>query len=121
MGEDCYKKVESSMNFKDLELSPTILESISEMGFETPTQVQSEVIPLIMEENDLIVMAKTGSGKTGAFGLPMLHMMEKEKLDAKHLGEIESTQKRKGPVGLILTPTRELAVQVDSDIQRMSK
>jgi len=121
MGEDCYKKVESSMNFKDLELSPTILESISEMGFETPTQVQSEVIPLIMEENDLIVMAKTGSGKTGAFGLPMLHMMEKEKLDAKNLGEIESTQKRKGPVGLILTPTRELAVQVDSDIQRMSK
>jgi ATP-dependent RNA helicase DeaD len=109
------------MNFKELELSPTILASISEMGFETPTQVQEEVIPLILEENDLIVMAKTGSGKTGAFGLPMLHMMEKDKLDAVKIAEIEKASVKRGPEGLILTPTRELAVQVDSDIQKMSK
>lgn len=128
------------MNFVELELSPTIIKSITEMGFENPTQVQSEVIPLIMEENDLIVMAKTGSGKTGAFGLPMLHMLEKAKLDGSKIEDVSSTDEsvpeeteevrvthvhkqagKKGPEALILTPTRELAVQVDSDIQKMSK
>lgn len=108
------------MNFIELELSPTIIQSITEMGFENPTQVQSEVIPLILEENDLIVMAKTGSGKTGAFGLPMLHMLEQAKQEAEKNGETDKTPK-KGPEALILTPTRELAVQVDSDIQKMSK
>lgn len=128
------------MNFVELELSPTIIKSITEMGFENPTQVQSEVIPLIMEENDLIVMAKTGSGKTGAFGLPMLHMLEKAKLDSVKIDDEALTEEsvnedteevhvvrahkhtgKKGPEALILTPTRELAVQVDSDIQKMSK
>jgi ATP-dependent RNA helicase DeaD len=121
MGKEYFKKVDGTMNFKELELSTTILSSISEMGFETPTKVQEEVIPLILEENDLIVMAKTGSGKTGAFGLPILHMLEKEIMEAEKSSEIEKKPSSRGPKALILTPTRELAVQVDSDIQKMSK
>ena len=76
------------------------------MGFKVPTEVQSMAIPHILNNEDLIVMSKTGSGKTAVFGIPMLQMTD---------------HKASGPQGLILTPTRELAVQVDNDLKQMSK
>ncbi|HPT69514.1 MAG TPA: DEAD/DEAH box helicase [Syntrophomonas sp.] len=76
------------------------------MGFESPTDVQCEAIPHILNQEDLIVISKTGSGKTAVFGVSMLQLIEPE---------------GPGPQGLVLTPTRELAVQVDSDLKRMSK
>lgn len=76
------------------------------MGFKTPTEVQSKAIPHILDNEDLIVMSKTGSGKTAVFGVSMLQMTAPE---------------AEGPQGLILTPARELAVQVDSDIRKMAK
>ncbi len=82
------------------------MQAVDDMGFETPTEVQSVVIPQILNRKDLIVMAKTGSGKTAAFGIPILQLMDRTV---------------KGPQCLILTPTRELAVQVDSDIKLLSK
>lgn len=92
--------------FSDLGVIPEILNAIKEMGFETPTEVQRLAIPHVMKKEDLIVMSKTGSGKTAAFGIPMLQMNDAS---------------APGPQALILTPTRELAVQVDSDIKLMAK
>lgn len=92
--------------FPDLDLSPNILKAIKEMGFEKPTVVQSKTIPYILDGRDVIVMSQTGSGKTAVFGIPILQMTKPDE---------------PGPQGLILTPTRELAVQVDSDIKLMSK
>ena len=80
-------------NFSALGISPEILKAIQEMGFVEPTEVQSESIPTILNHEDVIVMSKTGSGKTAVFGIPMLQM----------------------------TDPRELAVQVDSDLKLMSK
>lgn len=93
-------------NFNVLGISPPILKAIEEMGFEEPTEVQSKAIPHILNQEDLIVMSKTGSGKTAVFGVSMLQMTDPGAA---------------GPQGLILTPTRELAVQVDSDLKQMSK
>ncbi|HYF83600.1 MAG TPA: DEAD/DEAH box helicase [Clostridia bacterium] len=93
-------------SFNDLGISPLILKAIEEMGFEEPTEVQSKAIPHILNKEDLIVMSKTGSGKTAVFGISMLQMTD---------------QAAAGPQGLILTPTRELAVQIDSDLKQMAK
>lgn len=93
-------------SFKDLGITPLILKGLDEMGFEVATEVQSRTIPHILKSEDLIVRSKTGSGKTAAFGIPMLQMLELE---------------AEGPQALILAPTRELAVQVDSDLKLMSK
>jgi ATP-dependent RNA helicase DeaD len=93
-------------SFNSLGISPPILKAIEEMGFETPTEVQSNAIPHILNKEDLIVMSKTGSGKTAVFGISMLQMTDPSVTL---------------PQGLILTPTRELAVQVDNDLKQMSK
>ncbi len=92
--------------FNELGISAPILKAIDDMGFQTPTEVQSKAIPHILNKEDLIVMSKTGSGKTAVFGVSMLQMTDPE---------------AEGPLGLILTPARELAVQVDSDIHKMAK
>ena len=93
-------------SFKDLQVSPPILKALDEMGFELATMVQTKVIPHILNHEDLIVISKTGSGKTAAFGVPMLQITDPVTT---------------APQGLILTPTRELAVQVDSDLKLMAK
>jgi len=93
-------------SFNDLGISPPILKAIEEMGFEAPTEVQSKAIPHILNKEDLIVMSKTGSGKTAVFGVSMLQMTDPVSA---------------GPQGLVLTPTRELAVQIDSDLKQMAK
>lgn len=93
-------------SFIELGIIPPILKALEEMGYEKPTEVQSESIPHILNREDLIVMSKTGSGKTAVYGVSMLQSINPE-----------ST----GPQGLILTPTRELAVQVDNDLKLMAK
>ncbi len=92
--------------FSELGVSEEIVKGILELGFETPTDVQREAIPKILEKKDLIVMSKTGSGKTAAFGLPILQQMDRDSRE---------------PNALILAPTRELAVQVEKDIRAMAK
>jgi len=94
-------------NFSDLGISPPILKALEEMGFEAPTEVQSKVIPHILNKEDLIVIAKTGSGKTAVFGIPILQMTDPET--------------EGGPQALILTPTRELAVQIDNELKKISQ
>lgn len=97
---------DTNRTFADLGVIPPILKALEEMGFEHPTEVQSQAIPHVLDSKDLIVMAKTGSGKTAVFGVSLLQLADPE---------------AEGPQGLILTPTRELAVQVDSDIRQMAK
>ncbi len=93
-------------SFNELGISAPILKAIAEMGFQTPTAVQSKAIPHALNKKDLIVTSKTGSGKTAVFGVPMLQMIN---------------PKEPGPQGLILAPTRELAVQVDSELKQIAK
>ena len=89
------------MLFSELGIPQDTAEALTEHGFHTPTPVQTEVIPRILEGNDVVAMAQTGSGKTAAFVLPIL------KLWHERLGE----GKRKLKV-LVLAPTRELALQI---------
>ncbi len=92
--------------FKSLGISAEVVKGLDTLGFKEPTDVQSEAIPLVLKKRDLIVLAKTGSGKTAAFGVPLVDMIDKDIKD---------------PQVLVLTPTRELAVQVDMDINKIAK
>lgn len=89
------------MTFNDLKLSAPLLKAVSEAGYETPSPIQASAIPPVLEGRDLMGCAQTGTGKTAAFALPML-----DRLSA-------AAPRRKGAVrALILTPTRELALQI---------
>ena len=88
------------MTFDDLGLSPKVLNSVKSAGFETPTDIQAGAIPPALERKDVLGLAQTGSGKTAAFTLPMLTLLEKGRARARM------------PRSLILEPTRELAAQV---------
>lgn len=94
------------MKFLELNLDYQLLEAISYMGFESATLIQEKVIPVILENKDLIACAQTGTGKTGAFVLPILN-----KLIGKKETHIDT---------LIIVPTRELAIQIEQQIQGFS-
>ncbi|MBA3238928.1 MAG: DEAD/DEAH box helicase [Parachlamydiaceae bacterium] len=96
-------------DFTDLDLDPSILDAIREAGYTTPTPIQSQAIPKILAGIDLLASAQTGTGKTGAFLLPLLHMLLKP-----------SKLKGYGPRALILVPTRELAMQVAAEAKKYS-
>lgn len=94
------------IKFDELDLNPQILRGIQEMGFEEATPIQARAIPVLMEGSDVIGQAQTGTGKTAAFGIPLL-----QKVD----GQNKSTQ------AIVLCPTRELAIQVAEEIRTLSK
>src|SRR3712207_5417139 len=89
------------MSFKDLGLSPKVLEAVQSVGYETPTPIQEQAIPHVLARRDLIGIAQTGTGKTASFVLPMLTLLESGRARARM------------PRTLILEPTRELAAQVE--------
>ena len=102
------------MNFEELKLAPAIVKAVREQGYETPTAIQAQGIPVIMEGLDLLGGAQTGTGKTAAFTLPMLHRLSMSR----------SAQNKFGGTGiraLVLTPTRELAAQVEEAIRTYGK
>lgn len=94
------------IKFRDLGLNEDILKAIDDMGFEEPSSIQAEVIPVLLEGNDVIGQAQTGTGKTLAFGAPVLNNISKG-------GTM--------PKCLILAPTRELAIQVNDELARIAK
>jgi ATP-dependent RNA helicase RhlE len=103
-----------TMNFEDLKLAPAILKAVREQGYETPTAIQAQAIPLVLEGHDLLGGAQTGTGKTAAFTLPLLHRLAMNR----------SAQNKWGGTGiraLVLTPTRELAAQVEESVQAYGK
>lgn len=95
------------MRFNELNLSREVLQSIEEMGFENPSEVQENTIPKILEGHDLLAQAQTGTGKTASFGIPMIEKIEDN--------NYESLQ------ALVLVPTRELARQVSEELKKLSK
>lgn len=92
--------------FSELGLDESILKAIDAMGFEEPSKIQAEVIPVLLEGHDVIGQAQTGTGKTLAFGAPILSRIGKQD------GKVNS---------IILTPTRELAIQVNDELNRIAK
>ena len=95
-----------TMKFEELELDARILRAVTDMGFEEATPIQAKAIPVQMEGMDMIGQAQTGTGKTAAFGIPLL-----QKLNGKD----------KRVQALVLCPTRELAIQVAEEIRSLSK
>ena len=99
-----------SIKFADLNLDKNILSAVRSEGYESPTPIQAQAIPFALEGRDIMASAQTGSGKTAAFLLPTLQRLTKR-----------SEKPGKGPRALVLTPTRELAAQVEKNAQAYSK
>lgn len=95
-----------TIKFEDLKLDDRILRAVADMGFEETSPIQVKAIPLALEGTDIIGQAQTGTGKTAAFGIPLL-----EKVDPK-LKKLQA---------VVLCPTRELAIQVAEEIRRLAK
>mgnify|MGYP004479450889 FL=1 len=95
-----------AMRYEDSDIDPRILRAVTEMGFSEMTPIQQQAIPLLMEGRDVIGQAQTGTGKTAAFGIPMLQRVEEENRNLQ---------------GLILCPTRELAIQAAEELRKFSK
>jgi len=92
--------------FSDLALNKQLLKALDEVGYETPSPIQAQTIPLLLEGKDIIGQAQTGTGKTAAFALPILSNLD---------------LKQKEPQVLVLAPTRELAIQVAEAFQKYAK
>ncbi|MCM2278660.1 MAG: ATP-dependent RNA helicase DbpA [Oligoflexia bacterium] len=101
------------MEFKSLPLSPSLLQVVAELGFEKLTPIQAQSIPLLLKGKDVIGQSKTGSGKTAAFGLPILNQLE------KRLGS--ELPRRRETRALILCPTRELCTQVARELRKLGR
>ncbi len=93
------------MRFTELSLDENLLRAIKDMGFEEPTRIQEQAIPLVKHGHDVLGESKTGSGKTAAFGLPILEKVQ-------NMGQIQA---------IILSPTRELAIQIAKEMHKFSK
>ncbi len=91
----------TKVNFKDYKLSNEILKALEMLNFKSPTKVQEEVIPVALENKDVLVKSQTGSGKTATFAIPLCELVDWDE---------------NKPQALILTPTRELAIQVKEDV-----
>src|SRR6476620_9286875 len=90
--------------FSDFEISDQVKQAIKEMGFEEPSPIQEKAIPAILTGGDVIGQAQTGTGKTAAFGIPV----------------VDKVTSDRAIQALILTPTRELAIQVAGELQKLS-
>lgn len=95
------------MQFTDLQLLPAILEALQTKGYDTPTPIQAQAIPAVLDQRDLLAAAQTGTGKTAGFTLPILQNLMQSK------NVVKSNHVR----ALVLTPTRELAAQVQENVE----
>ncbi|KAK9280892.1 hypothetical protein L1049_003783 [Liquidambar formosana] len=97
--------------FEDCGFSPQLMNAISKQGYEKPTPIQCQAFPIVLSGSDIIGIAKTGSGKTASFVLPMIvHIMDQPELE-----------KEEGPIGVICAPTRELAHQIYLESKKFAK
>lgn len=97
--------------FEDCGFSATLMSAISKQGYQKPTPIQCQALPIVLSGRDIIGIAKTGSGKTASFVLPMIaHIMDQPEL-----------QKEEGPIGVVCAPTRELAHQIFIETKKFAK
>lgn len=99
------------MSFQSLNICEPILKALTEEGYSIPTPIQAQSIPIVLAGNDLLGCAQTGTGKTAAFSLPIIQL----------LNENKTYDKKRKIRGLIVTPTRELAIQINESIKSYSK
>lgn len=97
------------MSFKNLELTQPILDALDAQGYTNPTPIQKQAIPLVLQGRDLLGVAQTGTGKTAAFGIPILQLLN------------NTRSSKRGIRALILTPTRELAIQIEESLTAYGK
>ena len=102
------------MKFEELNLAPAILQAVQEQGYDTPTPVQAQAIPIVLAGHDLLAGAQTGTGKTAAFMLPILHKLSLSEAGRNKFGG-------KAIRALVLTPTRELAAQIEESAKHYGK
>ena len=95
---------EKIIKFEDMQLSKKVLNAVRDMGFEEPSPIQAQTIPLALEGHDVIGQAQTGTGKTAAFGIPTIEQID---------------EKNKYIQALVLTPTRELAIQIAEEFNKI--
>jgi len=100
------------LNFSDLKLIQPITRVLKEKGYESPTEIQAKAIPLVLQKKYVLGCAQTGTGKTASFALPMIQLIQKIEVEKGHSIKLR---------GLIVTPTRELALQIGENIQSYSK
>lgn len=100
------------MSFKDLQLNKPLLRAIAEAGYDNPTLVQERTIPLVLNQKDVITSAQTGTGKTAAFALPILQQLYDRQVASKKGKQIKA---------LIVSPTRELATQINDNFETYAK
>ncbi len=103
------------MTFDELKLAPAIMKAVHEQGYEHPTPIQAQAIPAVLDGHDLLGGAQTGTGKTAAFTLPLLHRLSHE--PQRHQSKFGGN----GIRALVLTPTRELAAQVEESVRTYGK
>ncbi len=100
------------MTFKDLALEPPILKALEKQGYTQPTPIQEQAIPILLKGHDLLGVAQTGTGKTAAFGIPILNHLIKDR---------DSEQGQCKIKALVVTPTRELAIQIAENFTAYSQ
>lgn len=102
------------MSFNNLQLIEPVLRSLSNEGYTTPTPIQEQAIPVVLQHRDLLGCAQTGTGKTAAFAIPLLQLMHQAQQDGP-------PNARRNIKALILTPTRELAIQIEESFRAYGK
>lgn len=104
--EQIIKEAQQGMRYQDADINPNILRAVKEMGFETMSPIQEQAIPVLLAGKDIIGQAQTGTGKTAAFGIPMIQNVDSE------LKKLQA---------IVLCPTRELAIQAAEEIRKLAK
>lgn len=100
------------MKFEQYHISPEIKKSLAELGFKRPTDIQFRAIPSILKKDDVLAIAQTGTGKTAAFAIPILHILQQRLHHRKEKGEVKC---------LVMVPTRELAIQIAEVFEQIAK
>lgn len=93
------------MKFRDMSISNRTIDALKDMRYDEPTEVQEKTIPLILEDKEVVVRSKTGSGKTAAFGIGLIELISKDRTKQ----------------GLVMVPTRELAIQITKELRDLAK
>ncbi|MBZ5856179.1 DEAD/DEAH box helicase [Flavihumibacter profundi] len=100
------------MKFEQYNISPDIKESLAELGFKRPTDIQFKAIPSILKGEDVLAIAQTGTGKTAAFAIPVLHLLQQKQLNRRVSHQLRC---------LVMVPTRELAIQIATVFEQIGQ
>ena len=99
------------MKFSDYRISPILKKNLEATGFKRPTDIQFKSIPAILNGEDVLAIAQTGTGKTAAFAIPVIHLIDEKK----------TSSRTSGIKCLIMVPTRELALQIEESFRTLAK